>query len=78
MKGKQGWVWEHILVWEKANGMPLPDGHVIHHLNGIKHDNRPQNLIALPTSQHHYALYFQSLKKRIRDLEAELSQQRLC
>ena len=44
---------EHILVWEQTHGEPLPKGWVVHHLNGIKDDNRPENLLGLPRVEHH-------------------------
>lgn len=47
-----GWVREHTYMWEKHNGIPLPKGFVIHHINGIKDDNRIENLIALPKRSH--------------------------
>ena len=43
---------EHKLVWESANG-PIPHGWVIHHLNGVKTDNRLENLAAMPRNEHH-------------------------
>ena len=73
---RNGYVYQHILVWEEANGI-LPHGYIIHHLNGIKNDNRLCNLAAMPKSQHHYAIHLHSLQRRIRDLEAEISQQTL-
>jgi len=69
-------VYEHILVWEKANGYLLPDGLVIHHLNGIKTDNRPENLVAIATKRHNK--WIPILQKRIRQLEKELGQLRRC
>jgi len=69
---KVGYVWEHIVVWEEANGKVLPEDWVVHHLNGIRNDNRKENLMAMPRKNHHYALLLQSLRKRIRDLEGEL------
>lgn len=33
----------HRLVWEKAHG-PIPDGMVIDHINGVRYDNRLENL----------------------------------
>jgi hypothetical protein len=45
--GKQ-W-WEHRWVWTQANG-DIPKGMHIHHINGIKYDNRIENL-ALTTCQ---------------------------
>jgi len=49
---KDGYVSEHVMVWEKANNMHLPDGWVVHHFNGIKNDNRKENLIGMPSSEH--------------------------
>lgn len=71
-RARNGYVFEHILVWEKTHGKPVPDGWSVHHLNGIKSDNRPKNLFAVPRKSHHYALLLQGLRKRIRKLEAEI------
>ena len=66
-----GYLWEHIWIWEQVNRRVLPDGWVIHHINGIKNDNRFENLMALPRKSHHGNLIIQAMKKRIRSLEAE-------
>ena len=69
-----GYVFEHIIVWETENAMPVPDGHIIHHLNGIRTDNRPENLVAMSRGEHlHQA---EPYKERIRKLEEELAQLR--
>ena len=72
--GKDGYVLEHILIWEKVYDKSVPEGWHIHHLNGIKDDNRPQNLVALPAGRHkkrhERADYLR--KQRIRELEAEV------
>lgn len=73
-----GYIFEHIVVWEEAHNQPLPDGWVVHHLNGIKDDNRPKNLLALPRRGHSPGLTVKEVQKRLRELEAELAQQRLC
>ena len=68
---KSGYVKEHIYIWEKSNNRKLPKGWIIHHLNGIKDDNRPKNLLALHPKDHHKL--FEPYKKRIRELEIENS-----
>ena len=47
-----GYVREHILVWESAHGQMAPNEE-IHHINGVRDDNRIQNLIALTKRKHH-------------------------
>ena len=76
----KGYVREHRLVWEQANGARLTPKMSVHHLNGIKHDNRPDNLIALPKTEHsktHCKVYYKArirlLEERVRQLEAQLS-----
>lgn len=70
---KKGYVFEHIFLWEEANQKSLPIGWVIHHLNGIKYDNRLVNLVALPDKKHYLVL--QAKAKRIQELEALLNGQ---
>jgi hypothetical protein len=49
---KDGYVHRSILVWEQTHGRPLPDGWDVHHVNGIKDDDRPKNLLALSHGKH--------------------------
>lgn len=66
----KGYIPEHRLVWEQVHNRPLPEGWAVHHLNGVKRDNRPENLLGLPTQKHD--LVIPTMKKRIRELEAKV------
>lgn len=46
-------VYEHIIVAEKKIGRYLEKGENVHHINGIKDDNRPDNLVVCKTWAEH-------------------------
>ena len=69
------YVLEHILVWEKANNRELPKGYKVHHLNGVRDDNRPGNLVGLSTKDHDKLDRLKLAEARIRQLEQELARQ---
>ena len=72
-----GYVAEHIFIWETYYNKPLPKGWEVHHYNGIKNDNRPRNLFAKSKKQHR--LIIPELQKKIQELEALLiNQGQLC
>ncbi|MBA7654346.1 hypothetical protein ES703_62223 [subsurface metagenome] len=67
------YVLEHILVWEQANNRELPKGYIIHHLNGLRDDNHPENLVGLSTKDHDKVDRLKLAEARIRQLERELA-----
>ncbi len=71
------YILEHRLIMAQYLNRPLTKDEIIHHLNGIRLDNRIQNLAIVVRSNHPTKTLTQLLKKRIRELEAEISQQKL-
>ena len=44
-------VFKHRMIWEEHHGK-IPQGFVVHHKNGNKHDNRIENLELLSCHEH--------------------------
>lgn len=55
-KTRKYYVGEHILVVERSLGRQLVKPEVVHHLNGVKDDNRIENLLVLPDESSHHIL----------------------
>ncbi len=78
VRSKRGIVYEHILVWEQVHNMPVPEDCQIHHINGVRSDNRPKNLVCITSSEHakisseHLKSLTQVRLQRIRELEMEI------
>ncbi len=49
----KGYVYEHILVAEKKLGRYLSKDERVHHINRIKDDNRPENIIVFGSNIAH-------------------------
>lgn len=52
-----GYVFEHVLVAEKAFGGPLPKGAEVHHFSEVKSDNRNENLVICQDRAYHMLLH---------------------
>ena len=72
-RANQKHIFEHIIVWENVHNQRLPRGWVVHHLNGIKSDNRPENLAAMPLKRHSIITHHIPYKQRIRELEVKIA-----
>lgn len=69
---KGGYVMEHIVVYEKATGIEVPRNCCIHHLNGIKNDNRIENLCMMTNSAH--TIYHHTGQKRSEETRKRISE----
>ena len=49
----KGYVQEHIIILEQKLGRSLYKGEICHHINGVKDDNRPENLESFQSNGEH-------------------------
>lgn len=72
---KSGWMLEHRLVAEKKYDRRIDQREHVHHINGIKDDNRPENVEVIDPSVHAGISNKQAQQLR-RDMREELEQLR--
>lgn len=66
------YIFEHRLVMEKKLGRYLKSNEIVHHINGIRNDNRIENLYIVNRKNHEKNTFIIKLQKRIRYLEQKL------
>lgn len=65
-------VYEHRLVMAQKLGRCLNSCEIVHHLNGIRTDNRQENLCIVDSHKHDKTTLVKQLQHRIRQLEKEV------
>ena len=63
---------EHRIIVERNIKRPLKSWEFVHHLNGIRKDNRIENLVIVTNKTHESGTFRKLLQKRIIELEEQL------
>lgn len=64
---KKNYVREHVLVAETKLGRELKKGEIVHHVNGDKLDNRPENLYVCKDNREHMLIHWTIAKVGLQD-----------
>lgn len=69
-KGSNGYVLEHRFIMSNYLKRPLKNTEVVHHINGIKTDNRIENLIVTLRTEHsrHHAIIQHGKEDKVTEL----------
>ncbi len=73
MADASGYVMQHRRIVADQIGRNLESWEVVHHKNGIKDDNRIDNLLCLPKKKHAPHTLLWAVQKRVKVLEEALS-----
>jgi hypothetical protein len=65
--GKGRWRLEHVIIMEQKIGRSLRPGEIVHHIDGCRTNNAPDNLYLCRDAKHHMEIE-QQLKETFREL----------
>ncbi len=72
-KGRGGTVLEHRLIIAENIGRPLRRDEIVHHINGIRDDNRLVNLVVMSRQRHYLISSIEATLNELDSLRKKLS-----